>query len=260
MITSPFPPGWRIVTAETTGPDHLTRGLENQDAHAYRRLGDGFVLAAADGAGSREWSAWGSRTAVDTACQVARSIGLPQPERATWLDAGRRFADDVCEQFDRKVGAQAGFGPQIGDFATTLLVLVAQPPAYLFLSVGDGFAVVEHQHGGAHLVMPPDAGPDDGTTMFLTSPGRQQAIRLNVLIDEGVRGVALCTDGLIEAVLAADRGPHGRRLRAPEDFGRYFSTFARDEHDPGLLTDRLRSAEFAATSRDDKTMVIAVRT
>ena len=47
---------------------------------------------------------------------------------------------------------------------------------------------------------------------------------------------------------------------APDDFGRYFAAFAGGTRDPGILTDRMRSDAFAATSRDDKTMVLAVRT
>lgn len=262
MLTAAFPPGWRIVTAETVGPDHLARGVENQDAHAYRRLGDGFAMAVADGAGSSQWSAWGSRTAVDTACQVARDIvGSAPPDRSAWWGLGQRYASGVLRRFDERVAAQAADGSAPTDFATTLLALVAHPPAFLFVSLGDGFAVVERDGGGAHLVVPPDSGPDDGAAVFLTSAGRDLALRVELLVDPGVRGVALCTDGLVEAVLAADSWPGGgRRLRAPEEFCRYFAAFAGGVHDPGILTDQMRSEAFAATSLDDKTMVLAVRT
>jgi hypothetical protein len=137
-------------------------------------------------------------------------------------------------------------------------VLLARPPAFVFVGVGDCFAVVEHTGGGSHLLVLPDEGPDGGSAVFLTSGAE---LRVEALVDPALCGVALCTDGLIEATLGADRAPTGgRRLRAPADFGGYFSAFSAGTTEPGVLTDRLRSEEFGATSPDDKTMVLAVRT
>ncbi|GAA2347842.1 PP2C family serine/threonine-protein phosphatase [Dactylosporangium salmoneum] len=258
MAAAKFPPGWRVVTAEAAGPLHLAGGGENQDAHAYRRLGDGFVLAVADGAGSAAWSACGARTAVAAACRVAEDLaGAPPRERSGWWDLRRRYVSRFLHTFDAWV---AGLGRPPADLATTVLAVVAHPPAFLFVAVGDCFAVVEHAGGGTHLLVPPDTGPDDGAAVFLTSPGRAASLRAELLFDPAVTGLALCTDGLVEPALAAGRGPAGGRvLRAPQDFGRYFSAFAGPEHSPAMLTDRMHSPEFAAASADDKTMVLAVR-
>ena len=44
---------WRVLGASVRGSSHVQRGIECQDAHAIRILGDSrFVLGVADGAGS----------------------------------------------------------------------------------------------------------------------------------------------------------------------------------------------------------------
>ncbi|GAA3249526.1 protein phosphatase 2C domain-containing protein [Dactylosporangium siamense] len=263
MTAEPFPPGWRIVPASVAGPDHLATGAENQDALAYRRLGDGFVLAVADGAGSSSRASTGSRLAVESACDVAADLFTVAPAGSeVWMATAARYVASLLRLFDQRIDGLAGGFAVRADYATTITCVVAHPPDYLFASLGDGFGVIVRDRGGAHLVMrPDDAGPDDGAAVFLTSAARREAVQVCLVHDPAVGGVALCTDGLIEALLAADLAPGGgRRLLAPAEFERYFTAFGADRHDAGILSDQLQSEEFAATSRDDKTMLLAVRT
>jgi hypothetical protein len=260
-MPSDFPPGWRIVSASVTGSAHTDNGIENQDAYACRPLDDGFVLAVADGAGSRRRAATGARLAVDAACVAAERCLDAAPAGAA---GAPRFATTTLALFDAALAAltAADGAGSPADYATTLLALVARPPRYLYLSVGDGFLVVAHEGGGAHLVVPPADEPvgDLGSAVFLTSPDRAGDVRSGLIVDTAVHGVALCTDGLIEAVLAADQWPDGRqRLRAPDDFDRYLTMFGPARAEATELTRRLQSPEVAATSVDDKTMVLAVR-
>ena len=263
MLTQPFPDRWRVVPASVTGPDHLARGVENQDAFGYRRLGDGQVLAVADGAGSRYRASLGSLLAVQAACDAAGEVlGVPPAGGAAWRQAAQRWVRTILRLFDRRLAAVVGSGAAAlrSDCATTLLAVVAHPPRYLYANLGDGFLVVQHGDGGPHLVAPPDRGGGDVETVFLTSAGRTDALRVGLLEDDAVRGLALCTDGLIEAVLAADRWPDGSpRLYAPADFAGYFAAVRGTRPEVADLSRRLQSAELAATSRDDKTMVLAVR-
>ncbi|SNY69521.1 PP2C family serine/threonine-protein phosphatase [Paractinoplanes atraurantiacus] len=243
--------GWRVVPVSVTGPEHVRRGAGNQDAFAWRADGDRLVLAVADGAGSAVRSATGARLAVDAACDATAVLDEFGAEPA------RRYAGRVLGLFDRRL---ARLGGERGDYATTLIAVVARPPAYVFLAVGDSFLVVEHRDGGAHLVVPPDNGPSLGSTVFLTSRGRATAVRCGVIEDPEITGLALCSDGVLDAVLAAGRDADGEpALLAPADFTAYLRMFADPAARPSDLAERLRSPDFTASSADDKTMVLAVR-
>jgi hypothetical protein len=106
--------------------------------------------------------------------------------------------------------------------------------------------------------VPPDG--DGGSTTFLTSADRDPAGGTWVLLDAAVDGFALCSDGLAEGTLSVVAGPDGAfHPAAPESFGGYFAAFHDPAADPADLARRLGSPEFAATSGDDKSIVLAVR-
>ncbi|GAA0460257.1 hypothetical protein Ade02nite_14490 [Paractinoplanes deccanensis] len=253
--------GWRVVPVSVTGPEHLRQGTENQDAFAHLRLGDLTVLAVADGAGSAARSATGARLAVEAACDAASLLDGPDPGRSGRSAGARRYAGRVLGLFDRRLDRLIDeTGGERGDYATTLLAVVARPPAYVFLAVGDSFLVVEHRGAGPHLLVPPDNGASRGSTVFLTSAGRDAAVRCGLIEDPEITGLALCSDGVLDAVLAAGRDAGGGpSLLAPADFTAYLHMFADRAARPAALSDRLQSPDFTASSGDDKTMVLAVR-
>lgn len=267
---------WRIVPASTIGPNHVKLGAQNQDAMKCEPLPSGAqVLAVADGAGSQPRSALGALFAVEAAADAGQEIfGGRLPGTADeWRAAAARYAELCVAWFDQRVeSAVEDINRQAvargtsakaarAQFATTVLAVVMAPPWFCCVSVGDGFVVVGRDPGGAHLVVPPpvDRG-DAGQTVFLTSSGREAWLRREVLYDPAVYGIALCTDGLIEGLLDYDHGPNGDLLpMAPASFTGYFRYFANPANDANELTRKLLSQEFAGTSGDDKTMILAVR-
>jgi serine/threonine protein phosphatase PrpC len=233
--------------------------MENQDTYACHGLGDGFVLAVADGAGSARLGTTGARIAVETACRSAVAVATEGPSPR---DAGLQWARDFWESFHSQIAAMAHLddGLHVEDYATTLLAVVAQPPHYYYLSIGDGFLVAEHAGRSAHLIVIPDLAHENGSTVFLTSVGAEESLRQGAIVDADLTGLALCTDGLLDAVLTSDRAPGGGpRFLAPPDFLGYFEVFRDPASASGLLTERLMSPDFAAATADDKTMVLAVR-
>ena len=116
--------------------------------------------------------------------------------------------------------------------------------------------------GGPHLVVPPPLDREHaGLTTFLTSASREQAARSGLIEDDRIVGVALSTDGLLDALLRLDTnsrvGPH---WVAPLDFEHYFKRSASGAFDGDALDGVLASRRFASTSDDDKTLLLAVRT
>jgi hypothetical protein len=263
MDTPTAAPGWRVVGVSVTGPDHVRAGVENQDAFAHRSTVDGFVLAVADGAGSAARSGLGARLAVACAGDAARvALDGPPPARSAWPALARGYAGTVLRLFDRRLAALTAGEPadRRAAYATTVLAVVARPPRYLYLSVGDCFLVAEHRDGGAHLITTTTPGASLATTLFLTSADRDAGVRAGLVDDARITGLALCSDGLLEGMLAADQAPDGSpRLRAPADFTGYLRAFAGAGACPADLHRRLESDTFAATSPDDKTMLLAVR-
>jgi serine/threonine protein phosphatase PrpC len=266
---------WHLVPATTVGPNHVRSGLPSQDAMKQVKIGpDAFMLAVADGAGSRARAEQGSAIAVDVAADAAQELfgrGLPSSVEQ-WRVAAQRYSQLCLEWFDARVNGLVGAVTRqhgsagreergAADFATTLLAVVAAPPWFLCFSVGDGFVVFDRYPGGAHLVVPPpmDRG-DAGQAVFLTSANRTDGLRAEVIVDPLACGLALCTDGLIEGMLDYERG-HGDDLIAiaPQSFVGYFRFFADPGADVNALTRQLASREFAGTSGDDKTIILAVR-
>jgi hypothetical protein len=221
--------GWRVAGVSVTGPEHLRRGVGSRDAFEHRVTPDGFVLAVADGARS----AVGAWLAVQIACDAAEEArGGAQP-----------YADAVLGTLGRRLSALTGGEPAA--YGTMLLALVARPPRFAYLSVGGCFLVVEHRGGGAHLVVP---------------PGHGDTVRTGLIDDAGITGVALCTDGLVDGMLGAGRAADGSQLLlAPADFTGYLRAFAAPGNGPPDLRRRFESDAFAATSADDKTIVLAAR-
>jgi hypothetical protein len=273
-MTSTFLADWRVIPASVAGPNHNRMAVTCQDAFATAALpGNGYVLAVADGAGSASHSAHGARLAVEAAVRAAEVVfGAGAVDRPQWwVDrAAIEYATACVDEFEgRLAGAtevryrrdQRNRNELRGQYATTLLAAVVYPPYLCYVSVGDGFLVVDREPGGPQLVVwQADTGANANETTFLTSAGRDGDLRAKVLVDPALAGIALCTDGLYEGMLTVGRDAAGRLVPvAPPEFRSYFRFFADDATDPAELTRKLGSREFAATSGDDKTIVLAVR-
>ena len=260
---------WKIVPASVAGPAHARLMQVNQDHWAARDLGGGrALLAVADGAGSAEHAAHGALLAVNAAERAAqRCFGSVRAgPSCDWGKQLNSFVRSCLHYFDESVAAAetAILSGQTGSlrrqFATTLLAVIADPPSYGYISVGDGFLIVQRATGRPHLVVsPPEDREHSGGTVFLTSEGRERFLSTDTIYDPLVRGLALCTDGLIEGVLTRSTSPRGSYyLTVPPEFGMYFDLFARQETDPSALARKLQGEDFSRTSGDDKTMLMAL--
>lgn len=264
---------WLVTVASVTGPRHVRSGLPNQDRWVAHQIdGRAQVLAVADGAGSRKRSDRGAGFAVGAARDAATEVfgGAALAGIEQWRGAVGAFARACVTKFDRRVAeatqeirrSSPGLASrEVSDsFATTLLAVVVAPPYLGFFSVGDCFLVVDRAPGGPFLLVNAPERDHAGATVFLTSRIRDQYMEFGVVADPAVRALALCSDGLAEAMLDSRQAVDGRsHYLAPPEFGRYFDRFSDPGVGPRELADRLASADFAATSGDDKTIVMAVR-
>jgi serine/threonine protein phosphatase PrpC len=268
--------GWRITVASVIGPGHERAGLPNQDRWLVHPVGTRACLyAVADGAGSRDRSDEGAQFAVLAAAEAAESVfgaaGFPAGI-AGWRTAMRTFRRSCLQGFDRSVkeaalksrAADPAGAPPVEqlrrEFATTLLAVVAAPPYFGYLSVGDCFLVVDRRPGEPALVVSAPEREHAGVTTFLTSGNRDEHVHTGVLLDDRISALALCSDGVAEGLLSARQDGDGvLRYLAPPEFRAYFDLFGDQRVDGSELGAKLASPEFAVTSSDDKTIVMAVR-
>jgi hypothetical protein len=263
--------GWRITAASVIGAGHVRGNLPNQDRWRAEPVGpDVQLLTVADGAGSRSRAEYGAEFAVAGAHRAALEVfGAGAPGTLTaWRAAARRFASGCLREFDLRVVDEMRRIAQNGDdeddlwrsFGTTLLAVVTAPPYLCFVSVGDCFLVVDRDPGGPHLLVAAAEREHAGGTVFLTSRGRDRHLSYGVVVDDRISGLAVCSDGVSEGMLAVRTAPDGRlQQRAPAEFGTYFAHFGNPRSTSAELATKLESPEFAATSNDDKTIVMAVR-
>ena len=169
------------------GPQHVGRGIPNQDAcaYAYDDVNDVGVFALADGVGSHENSHLGSYTAVHAAVDfLEENTDLSSdPEGIGALlhdsiDHARSAARALDE--DRT--------------SCTLIVAVRTKDYTGVASVGDSFAVVQFSDGFLELVMAQGDSEYHNVTETIFTPSPN--IETRVYENSEVTGIALSSDGL----------------------------------------------------------------
>jgi Protein phosphatase 2C len=266
----PAEAGWRVRGASIQGYAHLRDGSPCQDAYRHLAVPDALpeydvhVLAVADGAGSRPRSAEGAVLAVGMATQLLRTqvagFGVPTAASA-WHDLLRTAYLELVGDFRRAVASVAG-AASVGEFATTLTLVVLAHPWLGVVSIGDGFVVVRTHDGGDpqfHLVsvaLPVSEYANE--TVFLTSQAAKEAAQLACLWDPAVSGVMIATDGLAQAALSYTQGLPRRPNRS---FAERLLLFVDDPgSDVAELPRLLLGDQLIRLSADDKTLLVAVRT
>jgi serine/threonine protein phosphatase PrpC len=276
QISTADPSGrrWRTICSSITGPGHVGDGRPNQDRATVFVVDDScWLLAVADGAGSRSRAADGAEFATSAARSAATRIFGRHRQRGPgrWKSAAVQFRQECLRLFDSAVyDAQQRLSADpachesqhdIRDsFATTLLAAVVQPPYIAYVSVGDCFLVVDRDGGIPHLVVSPPEREYTNETTFLTSARRDTDAEHGVIVDDRINAIAVCSDGVAEALLAARPAAGGwLSYYAPSEFRSYFDYFGDPRVDPQELELKLGSPEFARTSADDKSVAMACR-
>ena len=245
------------------GYSHLRDGIECQDAHRheFEPSTGAYVLAVADGAGSRPRSAEGATLAVGIAVAALRDglvrDGLPR-DADDWRDRMREAMRTVVSAF-REATTRLGAPP--ADFAATLTVAVLAPPWVGIASLGDGIVVagVEpdgEEHGFHLVVFTRPAGEYVNETTFLSSSGALDHVTIRCLHDRGLTSLLLGTDGVAPIAIKRD----GRVQRANASFVEpVVESLTAVRSDPTEVTRLLLEDRITRLSADDKTLLAAVR-
>ncbi len=247
---------WRMIAASVGGSGHVRAGLECQDTYLWRKLlGNVFVAAIADGAGSACFGKQGAHTAVESGVESlagGADVFRRSESPAIWQ---RLFQDALSTAKAAVEGEATHLGVESRDLASTLILVVARPGLVGGAQIGDGAVVVRSSDGSILSLTHPPAEDSINTTTFLTSEGAVDSAQIRLW--QGIPShVAAITDGL---QLLALRMPEG----APhEPFFSPLFKFAdesRDEADAApRLEGFLRSPRIASATDDDLTLLLAV--
>ncbi len=250
----------RAVRASVQGTSHSRTGQPCQDSSSVGvGAPDGiFVAAVADGGGSVELYADGSRIGACAATQRAvRLLRLHvRPLKETLLEAAH-FAREALETEACRQNRS------LRDFATTLIVAICAPEITGAPQIGDGGMVtagdgISADEGGDYtLFSAPQRGEYANTTNFITSSGwrASHAIRL---LRGSVSRVAMFTDGIQSIALNA---ASGNTLHAPF-FDPLYSRAEQQEDEQAAgnyIAAFLSTPRVTARASDDLTLLLGVR-
>jgi Protein phosphatase 2C len=240
---------WKIAGACVPGTSHQATGRPCEDALAWSATDDLTCIAVADGAGSRSLSGQGSALAVRTALSAAsaRVSGPDAGEPAAWLPA--IFAD-VRKELSQLAREQ---GRDVGDYATTLAVVILTGDLACVGQIGDAIVVV-CRSGAYETVAPPPCAEYVNETSFVTEERAVDDARITVFPEAAIDAVFLSTDGLRFRILDD--------LASAAPFAPFFDDLSAYMRSPDATADAIRQFLIGLTNDqtgDDKTLVAAVR-
>ena len=165
-------PAITYAWAQTTGAAHLKRGVPCEDTMGLTIIKDKqgttwLIAAVADGAGSAECAAEGSRIATESFIEAAAETLIRNG--AGNLDLVMRSSAVYARTILEFVAEYAG--RSLDDYHTTLLACVTSGTHSAFLQIGDGAIMVREPGGGDwKAIFVPQNGEERHFTYFLTLP------------------------------------------------------------------------------------------
>ena len=244
---------WHTVASSCTGKSHLLKGKGNEDACLCASRLDGvLLLTAADGAGSASHAAEGSSLVTQSAISYLSQDTLPQSKKG-WesylLELLYKVRGTLREHAD-----SLSLSPHA--FSSTLLLVIISELFIAALQLGDGAIIVQEKEG-MRLLTKPYHGRYPSETVFVSSEGYMDRVSVSVIGTDSVLGLALITDGL---------EPVATEQKTSQPFTPFFEPlFNFVSKEPSsykaslAITDFLKSERISSRTRDDKTLMLALR-
>ena len=232
------------------GTLHERIGLPCQDACCELRIAPNrLVVAVADGLGSAERADEGAVLAANAACKAVSDALAESASIGEAAETGVRSAREALELQAK------GKDCELRNFATTLIVAVAEDQQLQVAHVGDGAVVALADE--LDLVSGPGESEYVNEVTPLTSDQWEEALAISEA-RSGVRAFAVFSDGCQRAALQRKSG----NFVAFEGFFSPIFEFSLGLADPNTgsiaIEELLKSAKFRDNCEDDSTLVIGV--
>lgn len=251
-----------MLGASVTGSRHAKNGLPCQDAHGWKALPNGTLIAAVtDGAGSSTLGGLGSVLAVEVALRsLAEQAATDEPTDApVWQ---QRLRSSLLESQRALVTKAAQLNVKPRELATTLIVLAATPEVLAVAQIGDGAVVFSDTEGALYALTTPRLrrGEYANETTFLTAPQALSAAQAAVWEGRAAQ-IAILSDGLQRLALRMPAGtPHGPFFAPLFQFAATHEEAETGETAQDHLRAFLGSPRVIARTDDDLTLLLATRT
>lgn len=245
---------WRVIGGIAEGSSHRSTNRGCDDAYKIVVCEDGIqIVAVADGAGSARFAAEASKIAV--AHSVEQLVMSLHHEPPPWSDTlwSERFKSVVLSTRSFLLSTARAKDVDLAEMNTTLILAAIHEDALAVAHIGDGAVVGIKADNQLEVISRPSKGEFANETVFLTSDGALQDLRVFVSKTR-YDGVAFFTDGLEPVAM------HGPESVAYPGFWTplfdYFRIPGRSETD---LEQFLRTDRLDAAVDDDRTLVLATR-
>lgn len=188
--------------AQTTGAAHQKRGVPCEDTMGLTIIKDKegttwLIAAVADGAGSAECAAEGSRIATESFIEAAAETIIRSGARD--LDLVMRSSAVYARTILEFVAEYAG--RSLNDYHTTLLACVTCGTRSAFFQIGDGIIIARDQETATwSAIFRPQNDETREFTYFLTLPNAFEIAEV-ALFDRPICHVALTSDGLQDIIV-----------------------------------------------------------
>ena len=240
---------WRAAAASVIGTAHLRHDAPCQDFSLCSTVKDTLICAVSDGAGTASRADVGARIAVTQFVQSFSGItdlaAIDRDHMACFLGSlEKALANEAT-----------GNGAAIGDYACTLLGVMASPTHTLCFQIGDGAIVIPAGEPRAYdWVFWPQHGEYANTTNFVTQANARDVFELRV--EPAVSEFAMFSDGLERLIL----NDVTRRVHAPALLPIFDWLRSKEADGKGTqaLTVYLESDHINQRTDDDKSLVMAV--
>jgi hypothetical protein len=244
---------WFTIAASACGTDHTRNGIGKQDAVARHPVGDRWIIAIADGAGSAPKSAEGAALAVEVATQSLEQC-LLAADGGT-LDAESAIVAAMMTAKIRLDQLASERSVRVSDFHTTLALCLIDDRRVMAAQVGDALLISANEDGELRPLIRPQKGEYANETRFLTSVQAHEEIEL--ACHDQVEGLVAMTDGLLRlAARVPGYDPHPAFCTPLLMFARTIGEESQGCEELGAF---LRSPRVQSRTDDDLTLVIAVR-
>ena len=259
---------WKAIARCQVGTSHAATGLPCQDYASYERYEKYCIGAVSDGAGSRSFSEYGSRLAVDESLNYlteklkCSSNKNPFSSQTNAEDIFHGLISTVREKINEKaIRLTNELKQQVfpSDLACTLLVFVAFPKGVAAMQLGDGFIVVRDHSSTEYKLLFPSNKDDDlpvNYTTFITSEKEEIESGLQVGISSNrISFICASTDGLEGgAIDFATQNPYPRFFIPLEQYIQ--ETKEEDLKEDSYITDFLKLEQLNLITSDDKTLLL----
>lgn len=249
---------WKVCAAAAIGKSHIDGGIPCQDAFAQRVVGDTLVAIVCDGAGSQPLSHVGAAT-VSAGVVDALAQRLLQGEALCALDASAfsLLVGDLVAQARASIEQRAAAeGHELGNYACTLVGVIADGERGFFFHIGDGQAVLDgHDALQPPLMSLPENGEYANETYFVTGDAWREHLRITPL-DRVQRAIVLMSDGAAPFVMMKGNTGLFRPFMDPVE--RFLASVPEADGSRGLAG-TLEDPRTYTITGDDKTLLIALR-